>query len=151
MNGVVERARSAGRTTLEKRTLMKYRSVYDNLITIGLRKNPRLRGSPQMRGRTKQSKVRNLLERLRIHADSVLLYIHDFRVPFTNNQAERDIRMFKVKNKISGCFRSVLNAQMFCSIRSYISTARKNGISAFAAVVSAFYGQPFIPKNNYAE
>jgi len=120
-------------------------------VSKGLRKNPRLRGSPHKRGRVKQSKVRNLLDRLRDHRGSVLAFLYDFGVPFTNNLAERDLRMTKVKLKISGCFRSVAGAEIYCRIRSYLSTARKNCVAAFNAIVNAFHGQPFILKPNSAE
>ena len=136
---------------LDEQTLKRNRERYNQLIAQGLRINPRQRGSPHLRGRVKQSKVRNLLERLRDHADAVLLFMYDFAVPFTNNLAERDLRMSKVKMKISGCFRSFTAAQIFCRIRSYLSTVAKYGITVFHAIVSAFNGQPFIPKNVYAE
>ena len=148
---LVERRRASTISILDERTLKRNRMLYDKLIAQGLRNNPRQRGSPHVRGRVKQSKVRNLLERLRDHADSVLLFMYDFTVPFTNNLAERDLRMSKVKMKISGCFRSSDGANIYCRIRSYLSTALKNGVTIFNAIVSAFNGQPFIPKNVYAE
>jgi len=77
--------------------------------------------------------------------------MYDFRVAFTNNQAERDLRMAKVKQKISGTFRSWSGAEMFCRIRGYISTARKNTLSAFDALSHAFLGDPFIPQPLLAE
>lgn len=148
---LVERRRISEISILDDRTLKRNRLLYDKLIAHGLRTNPRQRGSPHVRGRVKQSKVRNLLERLRDHADSVLLFMYDFTVPFTNNLAERDLRMSKVKMKISGCFRSTDWANIYCRIRSYLSTALKNGVSIFNSIVSAFNGQSFIPKNIYAE
>jgi len=98
------------------------------------------------RGRKKQGKARNMLNRLSLHRHEVLAFMRDFRVPFENNLAERDIRMVKVKQKISGVFRSARGADMFCRIRGYISTARKNSVPAFEAIKAAFDGKPFIPE-----
>ncbi|NGZ27943.1 MAG: IS66 family transposase [Magnetococcales bacterium] len=93
------------------------------------------------RGRLKRSKSRNLLERLREHEQSVLLFLDDPHAPFTNNQAENDIRMTKVHQKISGCFRSLDGAAIFCRVRSFLSTCRKNGVSANQALKGLFHGK----------
>ena len=93
------------------------------------------------RGRLKRTKSRNLLERLREHEQSVLLFLDNPHVPFSNNQAENDIRMTKVHQKISGCFRSPEGAAIFCRIRSFLSTCRKNGVSATQALRDLFQGK----------
>ncbi|WP_201385508.1 IS66 family transposase [Ktedonobacter sp. SOSP1-85] len=97
------------------------------------------------RGKSKQHPVRNLLDRLRIHADAVLAFVRDFRVPFDNNLAERDLRMLKVQQKISGCFRSVQGADAFCRLRSYVSTMRKQGHRLLTALETVLAGAPLFP------
>ena len=92
------------------------------------------------RGRLKRSKARNLLERLRDYEDDVLRFMVVMEVPFTNNQGENDLRMTKVQQKVSGCFRSKIGAQCFCRIRSYLSTCRKNGVSSSQALTLLFQG-----------
>ncbi len=86
------------------------------------------------RGRLKRSKARNLLERLRDFEHDVLRFMEVERVPFTNNQGENDLRMTKEQQKISGCFRSMEGAKIFCRVRSYLSTCRKQGMSATEAL-----------------
>lgn len=93
------------------------------------------------RGRLKRSKARNLLERLREFEHDVLRFMEDERVPFTNNQGENDLRMTKVQQKISGCFRSLEGAKIFCRVRSYLSTCRKQGVSASQALSLLFQGK----------
>ena len=93
------------------------------------------------RGRLKRSKARNLLERLQAYEQEILRFMTAKAVPFTNNQGENDIRMTKVQQKISGCFRSMEGARIFCRIRSYLSTCRKQGISATQALALLFDGK----------
>lgn len=122
---------------------------YQTILDAGLAANPP--PPPQTRhhrkngGRQKQSPARNLLLRLQHHQTSVLGFMYDFDVPFDNNQAERDIRMVKLKQKISGTFRSESGAQMFCRIRGYISTLRKQGKHILDAFISLFSGYPQSP------
>ena len=96
---------------------------------------------PGQRGRVKRSKSRNLLERLLNYEQETLRFMIDARVPFTNNQGENDIRMTKVHQKISGCFRSQEGAEIFCRVRSYLSTCRKNNVSASEALTLLFDGK----------
>ena len=96
---------------------------------------------PGQRGRIKRSKSRNLLERLINYEQETLRFMTDVHVPFTNNQGENDIRMTKVHQKISGCFRSLEGANIFCRVRSYLSTCRKNDVSASVALALLFEGK----------
>ena len=110
--------------------------------------NPLSKPSVPSRGRQKKSKARNLVERLEDHSDSVLRFMHDFRVPYSNNQAEQDIRMIKVQQKISGTFRRLAGAQQFCRIRGYISTLKKRGLPVLDYIQKAFEGKPFLPQTD---
>ena len=121
-----------------KRAWKSYRAV----VRRGRYRHPR---PPAGQGRHAQSKAANLLERLEDFDWSILAFLWDERVPFTNNQGEQDIRMIKVRQKISGCFRTLHGAQMFCRIRSYLSTCRKQGRNLWDAIQRAVMGQPFIP------
>ena len=93
------------------------------------------------KGRIKKSKSRNLLERLRDFEEDVLRFLDNKLVPFSNNQGENDIRMTKVQQKISGCFRSMEEAGIFCRFRSYLSTCRKHGVKASQALELLFNGK----------
>jgi len=122
-----------------------FKKRYDYIVAAGYLANPPP-APVKKRGRPKQGKARNMLKRLSEHRHEVLAFMEDYRVDFDNNQAERDLRMVKLRQKISGVFRSAKGADMFCRIRSYISTARKNSLSAFSAISDVFHGKPFIPE-----
>ena len=94
-------------------------------------------------GRRKQDDAKNLLDAFLARAEQVLAFLDDLAVPFSNNLAERDLRMLKVQQKISGTFRSAEGATAFCVIRSYLSTMRKQGRSMLAALTAVFEGVPF--------
>lgn len=122
----------------------QFADTYDQILVAGLAANPLPEKSPQ-KGRPKQTPPKNLLDRLQQYKQQALAFMYDFRVPFTNNLAERDLRMVKVKQKISGSFRTHNGANIFCAIRSFISTARKQGFNVLDALEAAFQGNPFSP------
>lgn len=136
---------------LSPERLTHFEQRYDELIADGLAANPPPdTPPPKKRGRKKQSPPKNLLDRLEERKPEVLAFMYDFRVPFDNNLAERDVRMVKVKQKISGAFRTRTGAEIFCAIRSYISTVRKHERNVIDAMYNALMGYPFIPAGNGA-
>ena len=130
-------------TTEQKEPWLKR---YRDILREGWKANPLPQKSRKKRkGKPKKTKSQNLLVRLGDHELSVLAFLHDISVPFTNNLAEQDIRMIKVRLKISGCFRTLQGAKQFARIRSYLSTARKQGRNILNAITAAINGQPFLP------
>jgi len=119
---------------------------YRKILNEGYDENPSPPIRTGKRGRLKKTKAQNLLERLDHYRKNVLAFLYDFRIPFTNNQGEQDIRMLKVQQNISGGFRTLQGARMFARIRSYISTTRKHGLNIFDMLIAAMTGQPFIPQ-----
>jgi len=141
----VQAAQDQGHTALPPAQLQVFEARYQDILEQGLAANPSLApppDPPKKRGRPKQSPPRNLLLRLQSEQASVLGFMYDFAVPFDNNQAERDIRMMKLKQKISGSFRSSDGAIMFSRIRGYLSTLRKQGQNVLDALIALFSGNP---------
>lgn len=148
MKACVDRAQRRQQTSLSPKLQQLLTQRYDAVIECGLKQEARLNppvplatGSKK-RGRPKQSKAKNLLDRLSAFKTETLRFVDDFRVPFDNNLAERDIRMVKLKQKISGTFRSQLGAQIFFRIRSYVSSAKKQGHNILNALTLCFQGRP---------
>jgi transposase len=121
----------------------KYSQKYDEILREAQAQNPLPEKDPKKKGRPKRGKVRALIDRLVLRKDQWLLFFTDFSVPFSNNQAERDFRLVKVKQKVSGCFRTEEGAKDFARIISFVSTARKRGLSPFFAIKDALLNQPF--------
>lgn len=147
IKAAVETARQAGANALPETDLERFRAGYVQIVADGCQQNPPQEPAPgrKRRGRRKQSKARNLLDRFGNYADGILAFMYDFSVPFDNNLSERDLRMMKLRQKISGTFRSLDALQAFCRIRSYISTAKKNELNVLDALRRVFDGHPFIP------
>ena len=135
--------------TLFKEQIRKFETRYQNILDKGYKENPlsKKQSTKKKRGRRKKTKTQNLLERLDNHRNEVLAFMYDSKVPFDNNLAERDLRMAKVQQKISGTFRSQDGADAFCRIRSYISTVRKNAVNVIDSIANAFQGYPFLPSS----
>lgn len=133
----------AGNLSADQRNQLENR--YATLLADGFAAFPIQPRPPNSNKRIAQHPVTNLLIRLRDHRDAVLAFLHHPHVPFDNNLAERDLRMMKVKQKISGCFRTWAGAEVFAAVRSYLATARKHGVSMLRAAYLAFAGTPFIP------
>jgi len=132
--------------SLPPERLQHYQQKYDTLLQQGFEANPPPKHPPpKKRGRKKQPPPKNLLDRLQKYKAETLAFMFDFRIPFDNNLAERDVRMMKVKQKISGTFRTRIGAETFCDIRSYISTVRKQNGTVIQAIHDALLGQPFMP------
>jgi len=141
-----DQARAQGLAALPPCDLEAFRHRFEAILDHGERVNPARTNPSGQRGRIKQSPATNLIARLRRRRDDVLRFLADLRVPFDNNQAERDVRMPKLKQKISGGFRSTAGAEGFATIRSYLSTLRKQSADIFQSLVMTFQGNPPMPR-----
>ena len=142
MKKVKDKAVAKGRESLSYYHYHKFDQKYDELIEQARKENPLTETTEKKRGRKKKGKILALVERLANYKASVCLFVHNFMVPFDNNQAERDIRMIKVKTKVSGCFRTEEGARDYLKIMSYIGTAHKQGYNAYEAIKNAISGNP---------
>ena len=129
-----------GKWQLGEGELIEFDRRYDEIIKQAYAENPLPETTEKKRGRKKKGKTRALIERLDVFKASVCMFIRNFAVPFDNNQAERDLRMVKTKTKVSGCFRSLIGAQNYLKIMSYVGTVKKHGISAYEAIRQAILG-----------
>jgi transposase len=148
MKAATDQARTHGLARLPAPPRDAFVTRYDALMAAGHAANPPPSASPctrRRRGRIKQSPARNLLDRLWLGKDQVLAFLDDLTIPFDNNQAERDLRMLKVQQKVSGCFRSDCGADAFGRIRGYLSTLTKQGVQHLAALETVCAGQPLYP------
>jgi transposase len=145
MKEATDQARKLGLTALHPLEVEDWQTQFVALLAHADVMTPTAQAPPGTRGRTKQSAARNLLDRLTKEQDAVLAFLHRLVVPFDNNQAERDVRMVKVQQKVSGSFRSEAGAAAFCRIRGYLSTLRKQGVDVLASLEATLCGHPILP------
>lgn len=142
INAACDDARTRGRRQLARAETQRFATRYDALVADGLAANP----EPAHRKRNPvERRSFNLVTAFATHRRSVLRYMYDLQVGFTNNQAERDLRPTKLHRKVSGSFRSKAGAERFAHLRSYLSTTRKNDVSAIDALTGLFEGDPWMP------
>ena len=134
---------------LPKKRVDYYKMRFRRITAEGLKQYPENKKANGKRGRLKQSPQFNFLKRMKEKMNDVIRYISDPLVPFDNNQGERDIRMSKIQQKVSGCFRSMQGARDFCTIRSYLASIRKNGQSVFRALLSIWTDAIILPNALY--
>jgi transposase len=145
MKATVEQARANSRTCLAAAVRDAFVARYQAVLAAGHAANPPPARRPRHRGRVKQTPAQNLLERLWLGQEQVLAFLDDVTIPFDNNQAERDLRMLKVQQKVSGSFRSIAGATAFARLRGYLSTLSKQGVALLSALEALFLGQPLYP------
>ena len=157
LKAAVTQARTEGRSRLHEVEEQDWKAQYQTLLQEGLRAQTKEQegrsppAAPTKRGRRKHSAAHNLLTRLWQDQESVLRFVEDFAVPFDNNLAERDVRMVKVQQKVSGCFRSQQGAVAFARIRGYLSTLHKQGRALLTALQQTMLGHLVFPSFEVAE
>jgi len=143
MHAAAQEWRARGAPAVPEAERMQWLAQYHELLAQGFAAQPPPpAAAPRRRGRRKQTPAKNLLDALLQQGERVLAFLDDLRVPFTNNQAERDLRMAKVQQKISGTFRSETGATAYCRIRSYLGTMRKQGHGMLEALGALFQTCP---------
>ena len=144
---VADRARAAGAECADDAARARLHARYERLLADGCAANPPppRPATGRRQGRVRRSPAARLLARLDTHRDEVLRLLDDTGVPFDNNQAERDLRMVKLQQKISGCWRTLAGAEAFLAVRSYVATARKHGMNPLVVLGQLFEGQPWRP------
>src|SRR5947209_597161 len=145
MKEATDEAREQGLATLHPLEVEDWQAQFVALVAHADATTPTALAPPGKKGRVKQSAARNLLDRLIEDQEAVLAFLHRLVVPFDNNQAERDVRMVKVQQKVSGSFRSEAGATAFCRIRAYLSTLRKQGMDLLSALEATLRGHPVLP------
>ena len=145
MKAATEQARAQGLPSLHALEVADWQAQFVTIVAQADATTPYAQAPPGHKGRVKQSAARNLLDRLLADQQAVLAFLHRLAIPFDNNQAERDVRMVKVQQKISGSFRSQAGAVAFCRIRSYLSTLRKQGWHLLGALEATLQGHPVLP------
>jgi transposase len=141
----VKTAKTIGEDDLDPWVLAGYRAAYQQIIAAGNTHCPPSKVKTGKRGVIGQSSARNLLTRLDRDREQILRFAHDFRIPFDNNLVERDIRMIKIQQKISGSWRTTTGADSFIALRAYISTTRKQGRDILDALARLAKHQPWLP------
>ncbi|MGH3282315.1 MAG: IS66 family transposase, partial [Trebonia sp.] len=139
LNEAAEAARAAGKAAMDPETRDEQEDWYRKAAATGIALNAGRNGKLQ-------KKRHALATRMQAREDDYLRFARDLRVPFSNNEAERAIRMSKLRIKISGCMRSMTGAEEFCAIRSYLATAARHGLSGLDVLTRAFQGNPWIPE-----
>jgi transposase len=145
MKAATDQARAQGLASLHSLEVADWQAQFVAIVTQADATTPYAQAPPGHKGRVKQSAARTLLDRLLADQQAVLAFLHRLAVPFDNNQAERDVRMVKVQQKVSGSFRSQAGAVAFCRIRGYLSTLRKQGLHLLGALEATLRGHPVLP------